>query len=62
MKPRYTDSARYPHGYKTAVDTDVRKTFERIRKEHEAQAKQKADNEREAVEKIVGAIKHKRSA
>lgn len=40
MKPKYTDAARYEHGYITAKDTDVRKTFARIRR-------QLADQERE---------------
>jgi len=31
--PRYTDSHKYPHGYHTACDTDIGKTFERIRKQ-----------------------------
>lgn len=28
--PRYTDN-RYPHGYKPAAQTDIRKTFNRVR-------------------------------
>ena len=33
MKPRYTDSHKYPHGYFTACDTDIRRTFARIRQQ-----------------------------
>jgi len=33
LTPRYTDAHRYPHGYHTACDTNIAKTFERIRKE-----------------------------
>jgi hypothetical protein len=36
--PRYTDSHRYLHGYHTACDTNIAKTFERIRKELADQA------------------------
>ena len=31
MKPRYTDSHKYPHGYFSARDTDIGRTFARIR-------------------------------
>lgn len=35
MKPRYTDN-RYQHGYRKACETDIRKTFARVRKEQAA--------------------------
>jgi hypothetical protein len=35
---RYTDSHKYPHGYHAACDTNIAKTFERIRKEQADQA------------------------
>lgn len=28
-QPRYTDSARYPHGYTPSDKTDIRETFRR---------------------------------
>jgi hypothetical protein len=31
--PRYTDLARYPNGWKKAVDTNVAETFEKVRKQ-----------------------------
>ena len=31
LTPRYTDSHKYPHGYRVACDTDISKTFERAR-------------------------------
>lgn len=31
MNVRYTDSHKYPHGYRTACDTDIASTFARIR-------------------------------
>lgn len=34
-QPRYTDSYRYSHGYKAACDTDIAKTFERIRRQQQ---------------------------
>lgn len=33
LTPRYTDSHKYPHGYRMACDTDIGKTFERIRRQ-----------------------------
>lgn len=38
MKPRYTDG-RYPHGYTPSASTDIRRTFERIRKQMKERAK-----------------------
>lgn len=38
MKPRYTDMHKYPHGYKAACDTDIGRTFERIRRQQKANA------------------------
>lgn len=39
--PRYTDN-RYPFGYRKSVDTDITKTFDRVKREQkkveEAQA------------------------
>ena len=31
--PKFTDASRYPHGYRKASETDIRKTFDRARKE-----------------------------
>jgi hypothetical protein len=33
LTPKYTDSHRYTHGYRAACDTDIEKTFERIRRQ-----------------------------
>ncbi len=38
MKPRYNDMKQYPHGYKAACDTDIGRTFERIRRQQKANA------------------------
>ena len=35
--PRFTDSARYPHGYRTAAATNLRATFARVRAEQREQ-------------------------
>lgn len=36
VEPRYTDTHKYPHGYKPACDTNIGRTFERIRRERMA--------------------------
>lgn len=46
MKPKFTDSHRFPHGYSRSEATDIRKTFERVRREREA-------NKREAAVKVA---------
>lgn len=33
MKPKYTDSARYPNGYVPSDKTDITRTWDRARKE-----------------------------
>lgn len=50
--PRYTD-LRYPNGYKPAAQTDIRKTFARIRAEQKAKAEQEARNAAEAAAKTT---------
>ena len=49
--PRYTDSHRDPHGYRTPAQTDIRKTFARVRAEQKAAAEATAQNEAEAASK-----------
>jgi hypothetical protein len=49
-KPRYTDTDRYPSGYVPAKDTDVSKTFKRIRQQQTAE---KAEAERIHAEQRV---------
>ena len=53
MKAKFTDSTRYPHGYKQAVETDIKATFRRIRREQEAKAAQDAANAAEASTKTI---------
>jgi hypothetical protein len=46
MEPRYTDTHKYPHGYRPACDTNIGRTFERIVRERmadHAQTRQKID-------------------
>lgn len=31
--PRFTDAERYPHGYRTAAQTDIRETFARFERQ-----------------------------
>jgi hypothetical protein len=38
VKPKFTDK-RYPHGYTPSHSTDIRKTFQRIRKQREEAAR-----------------------
>ena len=40
--PRYTDTNRYPHGYRKSTNTDVEATFRRVKQE---QAKNVAERE-----------------
>lgn len=35
-EPRYTDRHRYPNGWVKSTETDVRATFDRVRKQQEA--------------------------
>ena len=48
--PRYTDSSRWPNGYRRAAETDISKTFARVRAEQKKAAEQAAIDaaEREA--------------
>lgn len=56
--PRYTDD-RYPHGYRRAAETDVKATFNRIKREIAAKAEKDAAN---AAEVEVKVAKIKRTA
>jgi len=38
MKPRYTDSHKYPNGYVPAAATDISKLFARVRAQLKAEA------------------------
>lgn len=40
--PRYTDSHKYPHGYKKAAETNVEATFRREREKLKANAAEAA--------------------
>lgn len=53
MKPKFTDVARYRHGYTRAVETDIWATFRRIRREQEAALQRDQANEAEAQVKVV---------
>jgi hypothetical protein len=50
--PRYTDSARWPNGYRRAVETDIGKTFARVRAEQKKAAEQAASDEAERIAKL----------
>lgn len=56
MKPKYTDADRYANGYRSAVDTDIKATFRRIRAEQKAKDAQTAANAAEAA-RVVAPLK-----
>lgn len=56
--PRYTDD-RYRHGYRASTQTDIRKTFARIRAEQKAKSEQEALNAAEAQAKVSDMKKRK---
>ena len=41
--PRYTDTHRFPNGYRKAAETDITLTFQRARQKHAENAKEVAD-------------------
>ena len=51
--PRYTDAHKYPNGYDKPENTDIRKRFERIRREQKKQA--------EALQHVLISIQRKRT-
>ncbi len=50
-QPKYTD-LRYPHGYVRAANTDVSKTFRRVRERLKVEAEQKERDAAEAEAKV----------
>lgn len=42
-EPKWTDLHKRPHGYRRAVDTNVAETFERVKREQERNAAERAD-------------------
>ena len=50
--PRYTDT-RYPHGYRPAAQTDIRKTFARVRAAQAKAAEQAAADAAEREQKLM---------
>ena len=49
--PRYTDAHRWPHGYRKSDDTNIAETFQRVRQQQEAAARE--------AEKVVRPINRK---
>lgn len=49
-RPKFTDQARYPNGYRRAVDTDIQATFARI-------WRQQRENDREREQKVAALAK-----
>ena len=50
--PRFTDSHKYPNGYRKAAATDIRATFRRYRAEQKALAEEAERNQAEAQQKV----------
>lgn len=50
--PKYTDN-RYPHGYRSSTDTDIRKTFERIRREAKEKRERQAEAIRSGLDRVI---------
>ena len=51
-QPNYTDT-RYPFGYRPSAQTDIRKTFARVRAEQKAKEAEAASNQAEAQSKTL---------
>ena len=51
-KPKFTDAARYPNGYRDSKHTNVAATFRRERERLKAAAEQAAKDEAERQEKV----------
>ena len=53
MKPiRYTDGHKYPNGYRKEAETDIGRTFARVRAEQRKAAEESAMNEQERQAKV----------
>jgi len=52
MKPvKFTDLHRYPHGWTKAAETDIKKTFEKVRADLEAQRNRNVLKLNEAIDR-----------
>ena len=61
MKTKFTDSHRFPNGYRASHETDIKKTFARVLRER-AEAKLRDEmNAKEAAEKRIAMPARKRA-
>lgn len=51
-QPKFTDAAKYPHGYRRSAETDITVTFRRIKAEQKAAAEAQAQADAEAKAKV----------
>jgi len=49
---RYTDTTRYPNGYRKSAETNIQLTFRRVREKLKIEAEQAARDEAERNEKL----------
>lgn len=52
-KPRYTDTAKYPNGYRKAVDTDITVSWRKAREKMEQERKERELNRLELQTKLT---------
>ncbi len=52
MKPKYTDTFRYPHGYRSAAATNIAETIAREQRRLKLAAEQRAKDDAEAAVKV----------
>ena len=50
--PRYTDTTKYPNGYRKSTNTDISVAFRRVRLEQSRVAEQAVKDEVERIEKL----------
>jgi len=53
VKPKFTDQHRYPVGYIPSNETDVSKTFKRVRDQQKAEAERERLNAEERLRKTI---------
>lgn len=59
MKIKFTDSHRFPHGYKQACDTDISRTWERARKKMEEDRKEREASQAAVLAQIEADMKER---
>ena len=60
-KPKFTDTQKYPNGYRASHETDIRRTFARVLRERAEAKLQDEANAKEAAEKRIAMPARKRA-